>query len=1213
MSDTQTALAFGLDSVPELTFHVLAVSGTARLNGLYRFGIRALALSRDLDSAGPQDLLDGAATLSLRGPGQPGEDSPGGCPARAGDWHGVVTAVSLGRGIGDFAVVDLALEPSMSRLRGQIQSRIHMDATSPEIVLDSMAFGGMDPDGARLDLLDPGAYPRREFVMQHGEDLLRFVMRTLEREGITLRFDQSGGTDVAVLTDSCARFPSLTDGSSEAELGVTGVSGLGTADAPALYGARLASRIARRTVRLRDYDWMRPGQPVEAELEISADGRGEIYLYGENFTSEEEGRRLAAVIRDAELWDRESLSGMTHLAGVMPGLTLGVRGSRGGASDGRWAVRSVSVTGSQAGRAAAELGLDFGTLSGLSGMPAGGGMPGTAGMAGPEGMTGMPGTAGPAGTPVGGGRRAPGELRGTSSGGGASRARGAPAVAADGLAVRVAMGRAERACSPLRLTPRPPAAAPVPAWIDGSGTAGEPEMDEFGRYRVLFPFDLSGRASGKASPWIRLARPGAGSGYGQHFPLTPGCEVQVAFTDGDPDRPVITGAVADAATGSLSGAATPFVSGIGTRGGGGLLFGEKPDGQSVTFSGGSGRGSLTISAGSPTTAEVVADVVSQLSASHGTLSFFGSTGTAGSLFSVRAQSDWVRGMVMTMTALREAAGAASEWTAFERDRDKSKDATRDKAKADALTKASDAAAWASYLAGPLQHVIQWIYEANERKNAPPPDWRGACDEGIFTLRGGPKGAMSVWRTTEPFTEATFAAFFAIMKTLRQAPQMAAEIMEGDEKAKKDEEENAAQKPELDQEAARLEGLATVAETAAATAAVASTAADTAAKSYANDEKKQDAAKEAKKTLEKALRAAARARERAAAAWRKAEKASPKTATAKASNRAVRIGSVAAQALTDTIVSAKLLMTLAGLTQERARGLHVVNTDSYVAVTAETHASFSAKGPLFLESGGDAPLGEDLRYPHVRGDARLAALLAGEDGSEPPGWDEASAVLLRGQLVRTLAGTLSLGGTRVAAVKSPLMIRVATGENRAVPEPEGLYDVSDVERECLLELDRGPGEFVRGVSLEVLQDDGVARMCCLEPSGAVQLLQGSHRDGKAAKGRGADGERRLELSSDGARLQDGKFRSLTLSEESGASLKNTDNAVLVLKGGKASLKSSGGLFGDTTLDLGENSLKVGAQFDVKIEGAGSKIVVGVSGVVATSSSGLVDIQSKLLKS
>ena len=42
---------------------------------------------------------------------------------------------------------------------------------------------------------------------------------------------------------------------------------------------------------------------------------------------------------------------------------------------------------------------------------------------------------------------------------------------------------------------------------------------------------------------VRMAQHHAGENYGTHFPLRPGTEVIVGFIDGDPDRPIIVGAV----------------------------------------------------------------------------------------------------------------------------------------------------------------------------------------------------------------------------------------------------------------------------------------------------------------------------------------------------------------------------------------------------------------------------------------------------------------------------------------------------------------------------------------------------------------------------------------------------------------------------------------------------------------------------------------------
>lgn len=83
------------------------------------------------------------------------------------------------------------------------------------------------------------------------------------------------------------------------------------------------------------------------------------------------------------------------------------------------------------------------------------------------------------------------------------------------------------------------------ARVDGEGDGQYAELDEHGRYKLVFPFDehRKDRKPGRASRWVRMAQPYAGRGAGMHFPLLKGAEVLVTHVDGDPDRPVISGAV----------------------------------------------------------------------------------------------------------------------------------------------------------------------------------------------------------------------------------------------------------------------------------------------------------------------------------------------------------------------------------------------------------------------------------------------------------------------------------------------------------------------------------------------------------------------------------------------------------------------------------------------------------------------------------------------
>ena len=67
--------------------------------------------------------------------------------------------------------------------------------------------------------------------------------------------------------------------------------------------------------------------------------------------------------------------------------------------------------------------------------------------------------------------------------------------------------------------------------------------DQYGRIKVQFHWDRLGKKDDRSSCWMRVAQPWAGAGWGSMFIPRIGQEVIVNFIDGDPDRPVVTGAV----------------------------------------------------------------------------------------------------------------------------------------------------------------------------------------------------------------------------------------------------------------------------------------------------------------------------------------------------------------------------------------------------------------------------------------------------------------------------------------------------------------------------------------------------------------------------------------------------------------------------------------------------------------------------------------------
>ena len=95
---------------------------------------------------------------------------------------------------------------------------------------------------------------------------------------------------------------------------------------------------------------------------------------------------------------------------------------------------------------------------------------------------------------------------------------------------------------PHRLTPKPVVQGTQTAIVVGP-TGEEIYTDEHGRVKVQFHWDREGKRDDKSSCWIRVSQAWAGNGWGGlHIPRV-GHEVILAFIEGNPDRPIVTGHV----------------------------------------------------------------------------------------------------------------------------------------------------------------------------------------------------------------------------------------------------------------------------------------------------------------------------------------------------------------------------------------------------------------------------------------------------------------------------------------------------------------------------------------------------------------------------------------------------------------------------------------------------------------------------------------------
>lgn len=239
-----------------------------------------------------------------------------------------------------------------------------------------------------------------------------------------------------------------------------------------------------RKIYFKDYNYERPSLGISGSSDVDKSGRGTDYIYGEYFPSSEEGDRLAGIRAQTLNCRKREFTGESNVPFLEPGYTFTLHHHYRDSFNQRYLVESVSHEGNQVGY----------LLPGVS-----------------EGLPGHKSTI--------------------------YYKNSFTAIPAN------VQFRSEQKAT------RPHIAGTLHAVIDAEGSGRYAELDDQGRYKVRLPFDENGdHKNGKASAYLRMMQPYANQKGGMQFPLTKGTEVLLTFIGGDPDRPVIAGAVANPET-----------------------------------------------------------------------------------------------------------------------------------------------------------------------------------------------------------------------------------------------------------------------------------------------------------------------------------------------------------------------------------------------------------------------------------------------------------------------------------------------------------------------------------------------------------------------------------------------------------------------------------------------------------------------------------------
>jgi len=163
------------------------------------------------------------------------------------------------------------------------------------------------------------------------------------------------------------------------------------------------------------------------------------------------------------------------------------------------------------------------------------------------------------------------------------------------------------------------------AKIDAAGSGKYAELDDHGRYKVILPFDVSGRKDGKASTWLRMSQPYAGSDHGMHFPLHKGTEVLLTFIDGNPDRPLIAGAVPNPDIPSIVSEGNATGAGFRTASGNQISMQDNEGHERIVIGSGDGKTRIICGAGSDSKLLTQSDYQANCSDYYMTVASIGTT------------------------------------------------------------------------------------------------------------------------------------------------------------------------------------------------------------------------------------------------------------------------------------------------------------------------------------------------------------------------------------------------------------------------------------------------------------------------------------------------------------------------------------------------------------------------------------------------------------
>lgn len=313
----------------EAGLDVLAFEGDEALSQPFRYRIEFTSADHAISK---EMMLMKAASLTLQAPVAQGFGINVQQPVRV--IQSVVTGFERLSTSRDETHYALTLQPRLALLNRSHQNAIYQDQSVPQIVEKILRERhGLRGQDFLFSLTK--TYPRREQVMQYGEDDLRFITRLLGEVGIWFRFtaDTRLHIDVAEFSDSQQGY--------EKGLTLPSVppSGQQSAGVDAVWEMACRHRVVEQQVSTRDYNYREATADMNAQVDVTRGETttfGEAYHWGDNYLTAgnvhdrhpapESGAFYARLRHERYLNGQTRMQATTSCPTLCPGQVLKVTG-----------------------------------------------------------------------------------------------------------------------------------------------------------------------------------------------------------------------------------------------------------------------------------------------------------------------------------------------------------------------------------------------------------------------------------------------------------------------------------------------------------------------------------------------------------------------------------------------------------------------------------------------------------------------------------------------------------------------------------------------------------------------------------------------------------------------------------------------------------------------------------------------------------------------